>query len=139
MKVIIVRTSPTIMNINSYNVQEIGLAKSLNKKGIVCDILLYCGKDSSHIDHYEYGGTSFKIYWRSGIGILRQSFFKNMDEIYTILKEYDVIQINEYNQISSYRFLKKFPNKCIIYEGLYPKGTFLMDTYYKIFDFLFLS
>ena len=35
MKVLIVRPSPNKMNVNTYNLQEIGLAKALVRKGCV--------------------------------------------------------------------------------------------------------
>ena len=41
MKILIVRTFPDILNLNSYNVQEVGLAKALTLKGHQCDIVLY--------------------------------------------------------------------------------------------------
>ena len=44
MKILIVRLFPDELNINNYNVQEIGLAKALVKKGHVCDIVLYTNK-----------------------------------------------------------------------------------------------
>ena len=44
MKVLIVRTFPDVLNLNTYNVQEIGLAKALTCKGVTCGVVLYAGK-----------------------------------------------------------------------------------------------
>ena len=49
MKVLIVRPSPNKMNVNTYNLQEIGLAKALVRKGCVCDVMYYCGNDIVNI------------------------------------------------------------------------------------------
>ena len=50
MKILIVRTFPDILNLNSYNVQEVGLAKALTLKGHQCDIVLYNGKHADRRD-----------------------------------------------------------------------------------------
>ena len=41
MKILIVRSFPDILNLNAYNVQEIGLAKALTRRGQECGIVLY--------------------------------------------------------------------------------------------------
>ena len=53
MKILIVRLFPDELNINNYNVQEIGLAKALVKKGHVCDIVLYTNKKENYIQEIE--------------------------------------------------------------------------------------
>lgn len=49
MKFLIVRTYPSEMNIETYNVQEIGLAKAIIRKGYDCDVALFT-KSNSHMD-----------------------------------------------------------------------------------------
>ncbi len=43
MNVLIIRNYPSYMNIrnNTYNIQEVGLAKALVRRGHVCDIVLW--------------------------------------------------------------------------------------------------
>ena len=48
MKVLILRVTPNKMNMSSYNLQEIGLAKALIRRGIECDVAYYCGKEEDH-------------------------------------------------------------------------------------------
>ena len=45
MKILIIRMYPNVLNINTYNCQEIGLAKALIRKNNVCDIVLYTDKN----------------------------------------------------------------------------------------------
>ena len=54
MKVLIVRTFPDVLNLNTYNVQEIGLAKALTCKGVTCGVVLYAGKSRDWEERYEF-------------------------------------------------------------------------------------
>lgn len=120
MKILIIRTFPDKLNLNSYNVQEVGLAKALVKKGHTCDIVLYNGKDKDWIQDYifssegqEYG---FKIYWMHGYGILKNGF---MPSVKKIIPQYDVIQVHEYDQIMSWNLYTKQIKPTVIYHGPY--------------------
>ena len=44
MKILILRTTPNEVSLNTYNLQEIGLAKSLIRKGHICDVAYYTKK-----------------------------------------------------------------------------------------------
>ena len=140
MKILIIRTFPNILNLNSYNVQEVGLAKSLVKKGHVCDIVLFNGKEKDRVQEHrfsvegiEYG---FKIYWMHGFGILRNGF---MPSVKKIISQYDVIQVHEYDQIMSWNMYTKQEKPTVIYHGPYfdkfAKGYNLRC---KLFDTFFL-
>ena len=76
MKILIVRSFPDILNLNAYNVQEIGLAKALTRKGLECGIVLYNGGQKDRTERYAFlrdgKEYSFTIYWLRGF-----SFFKN--------------------------------------------------------------
>lgn len=140
MKILIVRTFPDIMNIERYNVQEIGLAKALTAAGNVCDVILYHGKNRDEIKEYTFendGKTyTYKIYWLRGY-----NFFKNgfMPSAKRIIKQYDVIQVDEYDLIYSWRLYTKQIRPTIVYHGLYyseyTKGYNLKC---RIFDWTFL-
>lgn len=140
MKILIVRTFPDKLNLNSYNVQEVGLAKALVKKGHVCDIVLYNGKEKKWIQEYRFVADGcefgFKIYWMQGWEFLKNGF---MSSVKNIIPQYDVIQVHEYDQIMSWMLYTKQKKPTVIYHGPYfdefAKGYNLKC---KLFDTLFL-
>ena len=140
MKILIVRTFPDKLNLNSYNVQEVGLAKALVKKGHMCDIVLYSGKEKDRVQDYKFfcegQEFGFKIYWMHGFGILKNGF---MPSVKKIIPQYDVIQVHEYDQIMSWDLYTKQIKPTVIYHGPYfdefAKGYNLKC---KIFDKVFL-
>lgn len=140
MKVLIVRTFPDILNLNTYNVQEIGLAKALTCKGIECGVVFFNGKnqDKTEIFYFEKKGIrySFKVYWLKGFGFFKNGF---MFSVYKLINKYDVIQVHEYDQIFSWMLYTKMKKPTVIYHGPYyheyAKGYNLKC---KVFDILFL-
>ena len=73
MKILIVRTTPNKMNLSTYNLQEIGLAKALIRKGNYCYVMYYCGKEKDHIEEITFDDGSRKLlfaflcyYWVCG-------------------------------------------------------------------------
>lgn len=140
MKVLIIRTFPDVLNLNTYNVQEIGLAKALVCKGIECGVVLYHGKQGETEELYQFNkdGKSyfFKIYWLKGIGISKNGF---MPSVYKLIRLYDVIQVHEYDQILSWMIYSKLRKPTVIYHGPYfheyAKGYNLKC---RIFDVCFL-
>lgn len=141
MKILIVRTFPDILNLNSYNVQEIGLAKALTLKGHQCDIVLYNGKHADRRDPYlfEHDGKKYRftIYWLKGVFFLKNGF---MPSVKKIISDYDVIQVHEYDQIMSWELYTRPQKPTVIYHGPYygeyAKGYNLKC---RIFDHLFLQ
>lgn len=141
MKILIVRTFPDVLNLNSYNVQEVGLAKAFTLKGHQCDIVLYNGNRADRRAPYlfEHDGKRYQfiIYWMKGV-----SFFKNgfMPSVKKIISDYDVIQVHEYDQIMSWELYTKQKKPTVIYHGPYygeyAKGYNLKC---RIFDKLFLK
>lgn len=140
MKILIVRTFPDILNLNSYNVQEVGLAKALTLKGHQCDIVLYNGKHADRRDPYlfEHDGKKYRftIYWLKGLGFFKNGF---MPSVKKIISDYDVIQVHEYDQIMSWELYTRQKKPTVIYHGPYygeyAKGYNLKC---RIFDHLFL-
>lgn len=138
MKILIFRTHPTTINISSYNVQELGLAKALIKNGHQCDILFWTDEESK-TEIVNSGSISVKIMWMHGKNFFWQGIF-DWNELKKIIDSYDLVQVNEYNQIATYMVLCRFQKKCVIYHGPYYnekdwKSNFLT----KVFDFLFLK
>lgn len=140
MKVLIVRTFPNILNLNTYNVQEIGLAKALVCKGMECGVVFYNGNnpDKTELFQFEKEGKqySFWVYWLKGFGFFKNGF---MFSVYRLMKEYDVIQVHEYDQIFSWMLYTNMKKPVVIYHGPYyheyARGYNLKC---KVFDMLFL-
>ena len=120
MKVLIVRTYPDILNLNTYNVQEIGLAKALTCKGISCGVILYAGRDRDREEEYEFERNgrsySFPIYHLRGFSIFKNGF---MPSVFRIMTQYDVIQVHEYDQIFSWMLYSGLKLPAVIYHGPY--------------------
>lgn len=120
MKILIIRCYPSIVDINKYNLQEIGLAKALIRKGNKCDIVYYCKDPKNREQFIEVDGSKqkIKIYWRKGINILGNVYYSGLLKE-KFINNYDIVQLSEYNQIYTYYFNKKVNKPCIIYHGPY--------------------
>ena len=117
MKILIIRMFADVLNINNYNCQEIGLAKSLIRKGNVCDIVLFTNKKESYEEDYIFDNDKvIHIYFLTAKKMLKNCFYEK--KIYQIVKKYDVVQTAEYDQIANVK-LKRFCKKMIIYHGPY--------------------
>lgn len=136
MKILIIRMFPNVININNYNVQEIGLARALVKKGYVCDIVLYT-KGQEYEDYINIDNEhKIKIYYLNAKNFINNAFFSN--KLYDIVKKYDIVQTSEYDQIQNL-ILRKYCKKMIIYHGPYAsnytkgynKKIVLSDLLYK--------
>lgn len=139
MKILIFRTCSVSININSYNVQEIGLAKALIDSGNECDIILYTNKKNNYIENISYKDKNIKIYWMKGFNLLHNGIY-NFKEILEITEQYDVIQCSDYNQIATYKMLKLSSKPVVVYHGPY-KNKFMWKTNITdyIFDILYLK
>lgn len=141
MKILIVRTFPSILNFKQYNVQEVGLAKALVRKGYECGIVLYNGKNKDETEYVpvecEGETRNIIVYKLHGYNILKNGFFPSLRKI---AKEYDVIQVHEYDQITSWLFYAWSKKPVVIYHGPYydafNKGY---NFKCKIFDKVFLG
>lgn len=141
MKVLIIRTFPDVLNVNTYNVQEIGLAKALVKKGIECGVVLYNGKEADRTENYSFTDEGkiylFPIYWLKGVSLFKNGFMKS---VYQLIPDYDVVQVHEYDQIFSWMLYTRPQKPTLIYHGPYyhpyAKGYNLKC---KIFDTVFLK
>lgn len=141
MKLLIVRTFPDILDPEAYNIQEIGLAKALTRKGIHCGIVLYYGKNQDTIEHMKVdcgeATREITIYRLHGYKFLKNGFFPSLSKI---ARQYDVIQVHEYDQITSWRYYAWSKKPVVVYHGPYyhsfNKGYNLKC---KIFDSTFLT
>lgn len=140
MKILIIRTFPNKLNLNSYNVQEIGLAKALTVKGHCCDVILYGGREKDRKEIYSFWKDekeySFIIFWLKGYNLLKNGF---MPSIKKMIDQYDIIQVHEYDQIMSWMLYSRPSKPTVIYHGPY-FHSFNKDYNFKckVFDLLFL-
>lgn len=140
MKILIVRTFPSILNFKQYNVQEVGLAKALVRKGHECGIVLYNGKNKDEVEYVpvDCDGEirNVTVYKLHGYNVLKNGFFPSLRRL---TKEYDVIQVHEYDQVSSWLYYAWSKKPIVIYHGPYydefNKGY---NFKCKIFDNVFL-
>lgn len=101
---------------NTYNIQEIGLAKALIRKGHICDIVFWTDKSPETVSYKFDGDKELKIFYLNGKNILNNAIYKGLDEL---IAQYDIIQPAEHNQIYSAILAKKYPQKTIVYHGPY--------------------
>lgn len=137
MNILIVRSFANIVNLKTYNLQEIGMAKGLIKLGNKCDVVYYNGKNEDRLQTISYGNISFNIYWLKGYSIFRDGI---MPSLKNIVSKYDRIIFDSYNALMSLWAIKKIPTKCILYQGPYPSQytkKYVLKT--KIIDKIFYS
>ena len=115
MKILIVRTHASYLDINSYNVQEIGLARAYVSLGHTVDIVMYGGWTKTRKEKVEDG---INIIFMRSIGILKNGIFPGIKRLAT---KYDLIQTHEYDQITSWLLYtdRKLKSKVILYHGPY--------------------
>lgn len=138
MKILIIRPFPEKINIDSYNVQEIGLAKALIKKGHECGIVFFeNGEENSEQIIPTDDGKNIVIYWRKGINILKNGWFSGLDDI---IEKYDVIQVHEYDQLYSWHLYSHCKKPVLVYHGPY-YNPFNKKYNFKtaVFDKIFLN
>ena len=122
IRILIIRTYPSILDPDGYNIQETGLAKALIRAGAVCDVVLYNGNNADEIREIKVPGTEngvVKVYMRHGKGILKNGFFPGLKKI---TEEYDILQVNEYDQITSWLYYTYSKKPVVIYHGPYYDG-----------------
>ncbi len=138
MKILIIRPFPERMNIDNYNVQEIGLARALIQRGHGCGVVFFeSGKENSEQLVRVADNQNIHIYWRKGINILKNGLFFGLDKI---IQEYDVIQVHEYDQLFSWYMYSFYKKPVVVYHGPYYNAfnkRYNLKT--AIFDKLFLN
>lgn len=138
MKILIIRNFPSYMAVknNTYNIQEVGLAKALVRKGNTCDIVFWTDKEEEIVEIPVDEVGTVHVFYRHGKTFLKNTVFQNCEELYS---QYDVLQPCEYNQIQAWMLAKRYPEKVIIYHGpYYSKFNKRYNLMCKVFDILFL-
>lgn len=101
---------------NTYNIQEVGLAKALVKRGHSTDILFWTDGDEMTVEVEAEGGKPIRVFYRHGKVLLKNVWFGGQDALFA---QYDVLQTAEYNQMFSWHLAGKYPEKTVIYHGPY--------------------
>ncbi|MFR1316080.1 MAG: glycosyltransferase family 4 protein, partial [Clostridium perfringens] len=134
-KILYVRSGPYKVNLNSYNLQEVGFSKSLCDKGFSCDILYYSNFNKDE-EIYSNNNCKVRILWRKGIKILRTGIYPQILNK-KFLSRYDLIIATEYSQIMTI-LMSKLSNNVVIYNGPY-YNLFKIKFIEKIYDKLFVN
>ena len=134
-KILLVRSAPYDLDINTYNVQEVGLGKAFCELGFDFDFITFKRKapfnESVFYDNgtckarlIEKGRLRFDR-WGVNLKLCKRDF----------LSQYDMIISSEYFQLESYLLSKQSKN-VVIYNGPY-YNLFLMKFLSPIYDRLF--
>lgn len=117
LKILILRTASGKVNMNTYNLQEIGLAKALTRKGHICDVAYYGGWEKDHWEVVNFDGNhSVKVLWLRSIPILRGSIYPSLKKY---VDNYDMIQIGGYMGLVSCWLNRHYQHKVVNYQGPY--------------------
>lgn len=102
--IVIVRTSGSIINFESYNCQELGLAKALTLKGIKVSLVFAATENKSLKIVHE--GYKINVYLRKFKAINQALAW--FDDIETLLDSLqpDVLQIHEFGMLMSWRVIR---------------------------------
>lgn len=133
-KILFLRNMSTEVNLNKYNLQEIGLARSLTTQGYSCTIVYYTvGKREKRL--IEYNGSTIEILFEPGIKISNMVIYNNLIKE-KFFDKFDLIQTSEYRQLMTVILPYITRTKCIIWNGVYENIS--RGYINKIFDILFL-
>ena len=138
MKILIIRNIPTYMNLenNTYNIQEVGLAKALVRKGHVCDIIFWTNKNEDEVILPVDDCGKVHVFYKRGKEVLKNTVYVGCNDLF---EQYDILQPCEYNQIQAWYLSKKYPEKTVIYHGpYYSKFNKKYNFICKLFDVFFL-
>lgn len=117
MKVLILRTMANVLNLKTYNLQEVGLAKALIRLGHQCDILYYTdGKEDRKQTISFDDGKTITVLWTHGYNILHEAIYPSLKKI---VNDYDVIQVSDYVGFTSVWLNAKHQDKTVNYQGPY--------------------
>lgn len=138
MKILIIRNIPTYMEVNNntYNIQEVGLARAITKKGHQCDILFWTDRDEKTVELDVEGNQKIKVMYKHGFSLLKNTIYTGCKNLFD---EYDILQPCEYNQMQSWILAGNSSHKTIVYHGpYYSKFNKRYNQMCTVFDILCL-
>ena len=133
--ILLVRATPNDLDINAYNVQQVGIGKSLVNKGYNYDFITF-KKNAPRKEtvFYEKDGCRAKCIELPRIRVLRWGINTDVCKK-EFLDKYDLIICQEYYQLETYLISCK-SNRVAMYTGPY-YNMFLPKCFSPIYDFLF--
>jgi glycosyltransferase involved in cell wall biosynthesis len=124
IKIAIIRPFGNLIDIESYNCQELGLAKSLAQHGVDVDIFMAGGErrlDKIKIDSTGLGIVHvYKLPFLK-IPIIEHAVYPGLKKI-LVENNYDMFHVNEENEITSFLIAllaRRIHVPMIIYQGMY--------------------
>lgn len=134
-KILLVRSAPYDLNVNTYNVQEVGLGKAFCELGYDFDLITFKKKAPfQETIFYKKGECKARLLEKSRIRFDRWGINKELCN-HNFLSQYDMVISSEYFQLESY-LLSKSSKNVVIYNGPY-YNLFLLKWLSPIYDFLF--
>ncbi len=106
------------MNLKTYNLQEVGLAKALVRRGHSCDVMYYGGNEKDHFETIRFDDEKhqIRILWIRGFSFLREGYYPTLKKY---VKDYDIVQVGGYVGITSAWLNRKCREKTVNYQGPY--------------------
>lgn len=133
--ILFVRSAPNDLDLNSYNVQQVGIGKSFVNKGYNYDFITFKQKaPRKEIVFYEKDGCVARCLELPRKRFLRWGINKDICTN-EFLKKYDLIICQEYYQIETYLIARK-SDKVAMYTGPY-YNMFFPKFLSPIYDLLF--
>lgn len=134
-QILLVRSTPNDLDINAYNVQQVGIGKSLVNKGYNYDFITF----KKHAPRketvfYEKDGCRAKCIELPRTRVLRWGINTDICKK-EFLDQYDLIICQEYYQLETYLISCK-SNRVAMYTGPY-YNMFLPKCFSPIYDFFF--
>jgi glycosyltransferase involved in cell wall biosynthesis len=134
-KILYIRNFASKVDINTYNLQEIGFGKALVRKGYDCDIVYYTDESESHEQTiYTYRENRLSIIWMPALKFLSNGIYLKVLKK-SFLDKYDYIITTEYNQIMTYLLSILCKDKLILYHGPYRDNS--KKLVQKVYDMFF--
>lgn len=117
MKILILRTMANVLKLNTYNLQEVGLAKALTRLGHRCDILYYTDEKKDRREEIVFDGDkTVTILWTHGYNVLYEAIYPSLKKY---VHDYDIIQVTDYVGFNSVWLNAKHQDKTVNYQGPY--------------------
>ncbi|MFC7371383.1 glycosyltransferase family 4 protein [Fictibacillus iocasae] len=116
-KVLIIRNFASEVNIDSYNLQEIGMGKAFVKRGYDCDVIYYNNKNFDQMV-YQHNQHKLTVKWTKAIKFMSNSIYLSLLNKRE-LKGYDMIISTEYNQIMTFLLSVYCKDTLYLYHGPY--------------------
>ena len=134
-KILYIRNFASKVDVNTYNLQEIGFGKALVRKGYDCDIVYYTDESESHEQTiYTYRKNRLNIIWMPALKFLSNGIYLKVLKK-SFLDKYDYIITTEYNQIMTYLLSILCKDKLILYHGPYRDNS--KKLVQKVYDTFF--